>query len=164
MRGQRSGKAGWERQRRVEALLQKRLSGLSLFDIGQQETPPCSAQNIHSLISKALRDLPKQPLDQLRALEAHRLDLMTEKLWPAVLMADLAAIATVLRIMGRRAQLLGLDKQPGFGLHGGEGDSDGDRVIKLVVEGSPEVSKMEFLERRVRELEAGGTPTTTTLN
>ena len=47
-------KSGFARMQRVSLILAKRYSGKSLADIGAEENPPVSAQNIHALIQRAL--------------------------------------------------------------------------------------------------------------
>jgi hypothetical protein len=142
----RSNRASLDRQMTAHKLLQKRLRGMSLFDIGQEETPSCSPQNITQLIHEALADLPEQSLDHIRALEADRLDAMQVALWPQAEFGDIAAIDRVLAIMKRRAAMLGLDPQPGyFSRETGE-TSDGDQVVRTEIIGDPEVARVRWLE------------------
>jgi hypothetical protein len=142
----RSNRASLDRQMRAHKLLQKRLRGMSLFDIGQEETPSCSPQNIAQPIHEALANLPEQSLDHIRALEAARLDAMQAALWPQAELGDIAAIDRVLAIMKRRAALLGLDPQPGyFSREAGE-TSDGDQVVRTEIIGDPEVARVRWLE------------------
>jgi len=49
---------------------------------------------------------------ELRVIEAERLDVMTLGLWDKARRGDIAAVSACLRIMDRRARLLGLDVQP----------------------------------------------------
>ncbi len=46
---------------------------------------------------------------EIRTLEVDRLDRLHAAYWPAALQGDVQAAVTVLRIMDRRAKLLGLD-------------------------------------------------------
>jgi hypothetical protein len=50
---------------------------------------------------------------ELRALEAARLDDLQRAVWPRAIMGSLEAVKVALRILERRARLLGLDLQPG---------------------------------------------------
>lgn len=48
--------------------------------------------------------------EHVRKLDLHRLDLMQSKLWDRIDDGDIPAIDCALRIMDRRAKLLGLDR------------------------------------------------------
>jgi hypothetical protein len=161
----RANKTSYERMQRVSAILAKRFSGKSLADIGAEENPPVSGQAIQQLIGRALAVIPKQSTDQIRALECSRLDAMQNAIWPAALAGDIACIDRVIQIMRRRAQMLGLDKQPGYF---SREDGDGEPTqIRVVIEGDPEVARIRWLEderRRLLALTEGSTPTTGTLN
>jgi hypothetical protein len=123
-----------EAQRRAE-MMRLRAEGLTLAQIGEQMG--ITADAVQGVIDRALRSMVKAPADELRALELARCDeLMTEAM--AIVRAPmqtvrsgdpvqdpescavvvevvadaapkLAAINTVLRVMERRARLLGLD-------------------------------------------------------
>lgn len=56
--------------------------------------------------------------DELRAIEAERLDKITETLWPRVLEGDLRAIDRVLRTRESFRRLTGLDMTPDAGAQG----------------------------------------------
>jgi hypothetical protein len=60
-------------------------------------------------VSRALAATIEQPAQELRQLEAERLDAMTAALWPRAMDGDLRATDRILGIMDRRARLLGLD-------------------------------------------------------
>lgn len=47
--------------------------------------------------------------EDVRTVELTRLDVMTQALWPAVMKGSTYAIDTALKVMGRRAAMLGLD-------------------------------------------------------
>jgi hypothetical protein len=155
----RANKTSYERMQRVSAILAKRFSGKSLADIGAEEKPAISPQAVQQLIGRALAVIPKQSTDQIRLLEAGRLDAMQNALWEQCLAGDIGAINTALRIMVRRAAMLGLDLQPGFGREDGDGDPG---VVRVEIIGNPEPQRVKWLEsevRRLRELEAGIAPT-----
>lgn len=59
-------------------------------------------------LQKAVAEL-SIPLEEYRQLELDRLDAMQDALWVKVLDGDTKAIDTTLRLMDRRAKLLGLD-------------------------------------------------------
>ena len=58
---------------------------------------------------RALKRVIQQPAEELRQAEIDRLDRLQLAAWPKAMQGDNSAIATVLRIMERRAKLLGLD-------------------------------------------------------
>ena len=60
-------------------------------------------------VTSAMRALVAEPARELRDLEVARLDDMLLSVWPQVRQGNLGAIDRVLRIMERRAKLLGLD-------------------------------------------------------
>lgn len=60
-------------------------------------------------IKSGLKTLIREPAEELRALELERLDKMLASHWKAVLNGHVRSTEVVLRIMARRAALLGLD-------------------------------------------------------
>jgi hypothetical protein len=63
-------------------------------------------------MTEAVRETVQEPAEDLRRLEAERLDAALPALMEKVLRGRLRAIYTMLRIMERRARLLGLDASP----------------------------------------------------
>jgi hypothetical protein len=63
-------------------------------------------------VRKALKERPVEGVDELRALELDRLDSLHEVVWPKALAGDLGAASVILRIMDKRARLLGLYPSP----------------------------------------------------
>lgn len=63
----------------------------------------------HKAIKAALLQTIKEPADQVRELEVKRLDTMLSGIWVAVRNGNLQAIDRALKIMARRAEMLGLD-------------------------------------------------------
>ena len=163
----RTGKAEFERMQRVSMILAKRYSGMGLAQIGAEQVPPVSAQAIYSLIQRALGHMPQQTTAEIRLLEANRLDVMQNALWPACLLGDLGAITTVLKIMCRRAAMMGLDLRYGSSYGREDGDGDGERVVRVEIIGNPEPQRVKWLEDeviRLRALTEGTAPTGTALN
>lgn len=60
-------------------------------------------------IQSAMKATLKEPADAVRELEVKRLDTMLAGIWIAVRNGNLQAIDRALKIMTRRAELLGLD-------------------------------------------------------
>lgn len=62
-------------------------------------------------VKAALKYMLQEPTDEVRAMEASRLDSLLMAVWPAAIKGDMQAMDRVLKIMDRRARLLGLDMQ-----------------------------------------------------
>jgi orotate phosphoribosyltransferase-like protein len=95
--------------RRQEAL-ELRKAGLTFERIGARMG--VTKQTAHQLVLRAfgeLREKLAETAEQVLTLELQRLDALTEALWPTATAGDPQAIDRVLRIMQRRAALLGLD-------------------------------------------------------
>ncbi|PJK03307.1 hypothetical protein CO612_09145 [Lysobacteraceae bacterium NML71-0210] len=68
-----------------------------------------SPQAAHDAVKRALDRVVREPALDLLALESERLDGLWKATYPAAKEGDTKAIAACLRIMERRAKLLGLD-------------------------------------------------------
>jgi hypothetical protein len=101
-----------ERERRIADILSMRVAGNSLQAIGDAQDPPVSAQAIHKTIRRAIERMVDEATEQIRRLEALRLDELTLGIYPAASAGDLVAIDRMLDIMRRRSRLLGLDVRP----------------------------------------------------
>jgi len=85
----------------------------------------------HKAVSAYLRKTLTAPSDELRRIELERLDRLQVIAWKRVTVsADLKAISTVLKIMERRAKLLGLDAPQAFTIEDIEGIAQ--NVVKVV--------------------------------
>lgn len=93
-------------KKRGEAL-EYRLAGWSFRAIG--EAMGCSAQRAYVLVEEALKATLNDPAETVRTLELVRLDEMMIGAFDAAKNGDGAAVDRVLKIMDRRAKLLGLD-------------------------------------------------------
>jgi hypothetical protein len=87
----------------------------------------------YRVCQRALRRIPADGVAEMRALEGHRLDVLTTTLWPRVIGGDLGAISTCLKVMERRARLFGLDAgaEPPVPL---EAPADIDEFFLLAIE------------------------------
>jgi len=92
--------------RRAQAL-QLRAAGASYRDIAA--AMGCSVAVAHKLTTQALETWAREPLDAVLAMENERLDQLLRAFWPAATAGDVEAAALVLRILERRARMLGLD-------------------------------------------------------
>lgn len=92
--------------RKLKAL-ELRKAGYSYHRIG--EALGCTKSQAHRDVGAALKLTLQEPADDVRALEAERLDDLLRALWPDARNGNHGAIDRALRIMERRAKLLGLD-------------------------------------------------------
>jgi hypothetical protein len=67
--------------------------------------PMASRRIFQGAFAKAV--IPK--IEEVRSIESNRLDKITLILWPLVEQGDIKAIETVIKLMERRAKMLGLD-------------------------------------------------------
>lgn len=66
---------------------------------------------VHRIVKNALSAHEAEDLAHARALECDRLDALQAGVWDAALAGDITAVNTVLRIIERRCQILGLDQR-----------------------------------------------------
>jgi len=107
---------------RERMALELRLGGNTLAQCAELMgiTSEYGVQIVAALIRRALqRDIKEWTIEETRELEAARLDKLVEACWPAVLASAPKAIEIVLKIMERRAWLLGLDMPKQINLGGG---------------------------------------------
>lgn len=155
MRSRTSAKS-IERQKQISQFLAARLRGQSFREIGEAQTPSISPQAVHKAVSAAIRDIVAEPVEQIRAMEALRLEELQNALWPQALAGDIAVVDRVIQIMKRRAALMGLDRQPSGWFRDGD-ETDPQRIMVEIV-GDPEIERLRWLEaERRRLLEAGVT-------
>lgn len=68
-----------------------------------------SASGAHKAVQTALKKTLQEPADDLRKLELERLDSAAAAIYPSVKQGQYGAIDRWIKIMERRAKLLGLD-------------------------------------------------------
>jgi hypothetical protein len=96
-------------ERRVQALALRR-EGATFTEIG--EALGINRSAAHKAVSRALDELAQLAEGEvvsLRALELDRLDALQRSIWTQAMDGALPAVDRLLRIMERRAKLLGLD-------------------------------------------------------
>lgn len=88
--------------------LELRKAGVSYAAIAKQlgYRGPSGA---HAAVAAALKKTLQEPADEVRTLELERLDAMLLAIWRQVKEGNHGAIDRALRILERRAKLLGLD-------------------------------------------------------
>lgn len=97
--------AAAEQRRRA---LELRKAGATYDQIAQQ-VGYTNRGSAHRAVMAALKEITAEPAQEVRQLELERLDAMLLGLWPAARKGNQGAVDRVLRIMERRAKLLGLD-------------------------------------------------------
>lgn len=101
-----------ELSRRRYQAVQMRIAGVSPTVIAER-LGYGSPQQVSNDITRALRTAAKQEhmaSEQLLHLEIDRLDRVMAAIWPKVLKGDVTAAETALKIINKRAMLLGLDQ------------------------------------------------------
>jgi hypothetical protein len=95
-----------------------------------------------------------ESVEEVRQLELMRLDEMMFALWDRAISGDLPAVSCVLKIMDRRAKLLGLDKPEKIEVNkwdfdGADLDAEVQKLVTMMTE-----REDEFMERREAEVRA----------
>lgn len=115
-----------ERQRQA---LELRKAGAS-FEAIADRLGYGSKSGAYQAVMSAIKRTLREPADEVRELEEQRLDALLLAIWPQATKGNQGAIDRALRIMERRARLLGLDK-PAKLEH--SGPSGGPIPIKEVI-------------------------------
>lgn len=96
------------------AALELRRRGKSYHEIAA--VLGCNESSARRRIAKrmeALREETHEHAEEIRQMEVLRLDAMTDGIWDRAVKGDEKAIREVVRIMERKARMLGLDKSEG---------------------------------------------------
>ena len=149
-----------KRHARANALMELRCTGMSLYKIGQAQNPKISAPRVYQIITDFLAETAIEVVEKVREIHVAQCNVALEKVWPAVLMGDIAAINSMLAIQRRIAQLMGVDLQPMVGRgdatrFNADGAQAPDQVIRLVIEGDPEPQRLKWLEDQARNAPRG---------
>ena len=88
--------------------LRLRRGGLTLDEIAKQ-VGYANPGSVHKALERANARIVRDDIEQIRALEEDRLDTLQAANWGKAMKGDFQAGTLVLRIMDRRAKLLGLD-------------------------------------------------------
>lgn len=97
-----------------------RIQGFSFREIALRlgyNSPQASFDAVKRALEKTLRE----PANELRSLESERLDEMFQRAYLMALSGDLQAMQTAMKVMERRAKLLGLDAPVKTELTGADG-------------------------------------------
>lgn len=85
----------------------------------------------YKAVKAGIREILREPAEEVIQLECARLDEMLRALWPGVMRGDPVSIQRALGVMERRARLLGLDA-PKKLEHSGPGGAPIETLISLV--------------------------------
>ena len=88
--------------------LKLRRGGLTLDEIAKR-VGYANPGSVHKALERANARIVRDDIEQIRALEEDRLDTLQAANWGKAMKGDFQAGTLVLRIMDRRAKLLGLD-------------------------------------------------------
>jgi len=86
-----------------------RMQGLT-FDEIAAKCGYSSRQRAHEAVSKALKEITREPAEELRTLELERLDAMFTTHFDRARKGSVDSLGAALRIMERRAKLMGIDQ------------------------------------------------------
>ncbi|MBB3040173.1 hypothetical protein [Hoyosella altamirensis] len=122
-------------ERRAKALALRKV-GYSFREIAKHTS--VSVQVAHNDVMTELRNIPKAEADELRALETEKLNQLEKAWWPSAIAGDDKAAGVILKIIDRRARMLGLDLPTKHILDAtGDGNFDpadlANKLIALVV-------------------------------
>ena len=131
---------------REAQVLRFRRAGLT-FDMIAQRLGYSHASGAHKAYINACKRIVYSDVEEVRREEQDRLDIALSAIWPNVLRGDTPSIVAMVRIMERRAKLLGLDMpvrvQQEVTVWNGDGDLDReiqDLISRVAsIDGSPNV-------------------------
>jgi hypothetical protein len=143
--------AKFKRWERLQAIMALRLTGKSLYAIGQAQTPRISAPRVYQIITDTLVEFVSETVEQVRQMELLRLDELTEALYAAAKGGDIASIDRVLSIMQRRSRIMGVDVQPLTTRTVNEGDRSDVSIVRVEIINNPEIERLRWLESQVAQ-------------
>lgn len=138
-----------EIQERRKKALDLRLAGATFREIAG--ALGVSLGTAHTDVATALADIPKEEANELRKLEAARLDALNQAHWENALNGDTNSAKIVLSVIDRRIKLLGLDMPQRVEIAGNQ-DLDLDTVVDNLI------GIAEATVRAELEAEMGDTP------
>jgi len=128
-------------------VLELRRAGLTWQRIAE-ETGYADHTGAYAAYKRAIKRTMQQPADELREAELDRIDRLQLALWPKAMKGDNASVNTIVRLMERRARLLGLDLPIKIqqDITTWDGDESIDRAVRdlaALLEGHAEESSSE---------------------
>jgi hypothetical protein len=89
-------------------VLEARRAGLTWDQIAQR-VGYADASGAYLAYKRAIKRTMQQPADELRTAELDRIDRLQLAVWSNAMKGDTKSVLTIIRLMERRAKLLGLD-------------------------------------------------------
>jgi hypothetical protein len=128
-------------------VLELRRAGLTWQRIAE-ETGYADHTGAYAAYKRAIKRTMQQPADELREAELDRIDRLQLALWPKAMKGDNSSVNTIVRLMERRARLLGLDLPIKItqDITTWDGDESIDRAVRdlaALLEGNTEESSGE---------------------
>ncbi|WP_020393504.1 hypothetical protein [Kribbella catacumbae] len=108
-----------EKERKALGL---RSAGLRYAEIAER-LGYANASSARKAVFRGLARSAADEADDLRAIEGERLDKLQSAIWTKALRGDLRAIDTIVRLMGHRAKLFGLEMASKHEVTGADGDA-----------------------------------------
>lgn len=118
---------------RETSVLELRRAGYTFDRIAGELKIPGGRSDAHKIYKRALARTLQEPAAEIRQLEADRLDRLQAAVWMKALRGDLPALDRVLRVMERRAKLLGLDHADGIAERALALEADKVRLMAVAV-------------------------------
>ena len=94
-------------QRKIDAL-EMRKAGHT-FQVIADNLGYRGPSGAYDAVMSAIKTTLQEPADELRKMEVERFDVMINSLWPKVLNGDARATEVAVKVMERRAKMLGID-------------------------------------------------------
>lgn len=111
-------------------------------------------QAAFAAVMKYIDQTRTEGVDELRAVEAERLDAMQLQYWPQAMRGDVEAAALILKIMARRARMFGLDAPQKTELSGSLEITDAATAPSAVIMARIDELAAKREERRLIDTEA----------
>lgn len=129
-----------KRQKQIQEALDYRLQGHSYPKIAEaMGLRPTQLSTVYDWVVEGMARIIREPAEKLREMELERIDLLLAAHFADAAGGDMEKTSTVLRVMDRRAKLLGLDAPTKTEVTGvvataamsGHAPSDNDRARQL---------------------------------
>lgn len=152
----RTNKARLEAAHKRRRAVEMRRYGCSYTEIAS--ALGCARSTAFGYVSKEIEKLSREAAEDAKlycVLECERLDALQVSIWGRAMNGDLKAIQTVLRIMERRAKLLGLDAPTKVASTTPDGEEAAPPGVLILPDTAPGIE--EWLEQYRNPYPAGET-------
>jgi hypothetical protein len=139
-KGKKTGDRALEAKMRQARALDMRVAGFQYPDIAE-ELGYRNKGSAYKAVMAGLKAMMQEPANELRRMEIARLDEAIRVLYPPVLRGSLSHVDRLLKVMERKARMLGLD-MPIEHRHSGAGDGGGIEItIKRTITSDPKIAQ-----------------------